>query len=827
MVETTELAAALKALDAQMSAAGLLSSEAVSRRLDQSIARLDAAGFLALRTLPAFWTVLAFWEFPEDAEKTRESCVDVLDLAAYDEIDDAFDAVETLHDEQQAPSSSNTLHLPHPHSRICDARLGKRYEKLMLRLQRSAARGAEDIAPIERLEDILNLSEERLLKLDGVGKTYREDWYALKALYAQVSGQFWPMQATSAGMGDPNFDVHDDMLLNIMMLDASERKAVAKLERFSGSASIQAILNFSSMDQAAVKSWGKGSVTKVLKVRERVIDELQRIADGTLDFRTDQSSLITTRSHSFESVEALGNFLLGRLDSYLKGLDETRQLIFQYRWGFIDERLTLSEVGIKMGVSGERIRQLESKINKHLSTYLALDADDIWQSVQGLSHDELRLKMADLSACFYEQAHFHEFLEFVSHGRLVVITMLTPPPLGLLDDYFALHGTVIAQQTILDELRKRLGYDDQEAHRALLYLEAQDRVALIGGQVRPLRLKNHEAAAAILSEHPNGLPWLDIAQYANSRGISRSTFSEQIPGHGLRDSPLMYVSGKGVYRHIRFSDFETVDDAAIFEGLQDYFANIDGEVSHLSEAHRNTPALRQHDYYVVRYLVKMRGAAHGIFFNGKSQVDSISLNPEFDLYSQKKVILKVLQQAQAAMTANELAQLLKSRSLRHAKLYINELTLDNKLVQVDRMLYTTPDRAYENIDLDVMREVIYEILQCHDKPVDPSVIQAELNLRQGLAYTKSFYGSLARYFAQQQHWHRRQNLFGSQPVGFTSLTGAIELLCSPSSSMGENVDVLRRHIAITDEAARVSIYNWKAAKARIQNGISSEDDESD
>ncbi|MCY1360121.1 hypothetical protein D9M69_467320 [compost metagenome] len=451
---------------------------------------------------------------------------------------------------------------------------------------------------------------------------------------------------------------------------------------------------------------------------------------------------------------------------------------------------------------------------------MALDADEIWKAAQSLPQDELCLQMADLHACFLEQAHFHEFLTFFSHGRMALLVSSVRPSLGILDDYFAHHGTAIEQHVVLGQLQHRLGGDEKDASNALCYLEAQGQVALANGHVRPLRLAKHEAAAAVLSEHPNGLPWLDIARHANRRGISRSPFSEQISGHGLQDSPLMYVAGKGVYRHTRFVDFAAVNEAAIFDALHTYFASVAREVSHLSEAHGDSPVLREHDYYIVRYVVKMRGEAHGIYFNGKSQTDSISLNPAFDLYSQKSVILQSMRRGRAPMTKTEVAQLLKSRSLRHASLYINEMSLANQIVQVDRMLYTTPELAYENIDLDAMRQAIESVLRRHNKPVDPSVIQAELNLRQGETYSKYFYGSLARYFAQLEHWHRRQSLFAMQPISFASLTEAINMLCGTDASMELNVATLRQHIAITEEAAKVSIYNWKAAKARLDNGAS-------
>lgn len=161
---------------------------------------------------------------------------------------------------------------------------------------------------------------------------------------------------------------------------------------------------------------------------------------------------------------------------------------------------------------------------------------------------------------------------------------------------------------------------------------------------------------------------------------------------------------------------------------------------------------------------------------------------------------------------------MKSRSSRHAMVYLKELMDANQVVQVDRMLYTTPERAYENIDLNAMRRTIESVLRRHDKPVDPSIIQHELNALHGEAYSKYFYSSLARYFAQLGHWQRRHSLFALQPISFSSLTDAIDTLCRTEDSVEQNFASLHPHIAINEEAARVSIYNWKAAKGRLVAG---------
>ncbi|HTO20177.1 MAG TPA: sigma factor-like helix-turn-helix DNA-binding protein [Pseudomonas sp.] len=818
MQDTLNIRAAARSLKEQMVDSSLIPATEVSTKLDILVARLDIQELLILRTLPAFQELLSLIEHNSTSHIEQEM------LNPADEHQDIKDNYPLICSQSDLSVTDSQPGLPHPKTPIDDVRLGGRFDKLINRLCRSASKSAE-ISAFERLEDILNLPIDSLLKLDGVGKAYRDDWQELKVLYMQAT-EFLPPPELEA-MAEPIEFVRDDMRLNLTQLDTADLKVIAKLERVIGRADIRAILSFESFEKE-----GEGRIvgrtrSRLLQVRARLSSELQKIAAGDLNYHAAPSSLITATRQSFESVAALGEYLLGQLDNFLATLDEKSQIIFQHRWGFVDERLTLSEIGQKYDVSRERIRQLESKINEQLNSYLALDNAEIWHAAMNLPLHELRVEMADLFGCFAEPAHFHDFLAFVSQGHIASKGSSPRPPLSILDNFFAMHGSVADKDDVLQYLQQVLSSDLKDAADVLHFLHAQGQLALENYQVRPLRLGKHEAAAAVLSEHPNGLPWLDIARHANQRGISNSPFSEKIAGHGLQDSELMYVSGKGIYRHTRFVDFTTLDEPAIFRDLNTYFATSARDVAHLNEAHAAMPDLRKLDYYILRYVVKMRGKSNGIYFNGKSQADSISLNPEFELFSQKNVILEAMRKSKGPLTKNEIAQLIKSRSSRHATLYLNELMAANQVVQVDRMLYTTSEIAYEKVDLGAMRCAIETVLRRHDQPVDPSIIQCELNILQGEAYSKYFYNSLARYFSQQGYWQRRSSLFSLQPISFASLTDAINRLCKPEDSIEQNIESLRLKISISEEAARVSLYNWKAAKARISDSCDSPELEDD
>ena len=132
-----------------------------------------------------------------------------------------------------------------------------------------------------------------------------------------------------------------------------------------------------------------------------------------------------------------------------------------------------------------------------------------------------------------------------------------------------------------------------------------------------------------------------------------------------------------------------------------------------------------------------------------------------------------------------------------------------EVVQVDRMLYTTPDQAYKNIDINVYVEAITQILLNHGKPVEPSIFESELNRLFDKSYSKYFYSSIARLSFASQGWFRKQSLYSVTPIPFDSLRDAIQTHCSLERSLIDNIHRLREYIAIREKVASVAITNWK------------------
>jgi hypothetical protein len=70
----------------------------------------------------------------------------------------------------------------------------------------------------------------------------------------------------------------------------------------------------------------------------------------------------------------------------------------------------------------------------------------------------------------------------------------------------------------------------------------------------------------------------------------------------------------------------------------------------------------------------------------------------------------VLNESKVAMTKQEIAERLRSKSKGHAAFYINNLMEEGKVVRVDQMVYTTAEKAFCNMDTKAIMLVIKDIM---------------------------------------------------------------------------------------------------------------------
>src|SRR3989338_9018771 len=137
--------------------------------------------------------------------------------------------------------------------------------------------------------------------------------------------------------------------------------------------------------------------------------------------------------------------------------------------------------------------------------------------------------------------------------------------------------------------------------------------------------------------------------------------------HGFNDNEHIYLFGKGTYRNLLFLDLEQLDIPKIMQHLLDYLKQKQTTASHLHDYYYQTKGKRcEIEYFTLRHLVRAYGEEYGLYFDGKSNVDGVSLDPDSKRITQADVIIKVLSESKVAMTKQEIAERLKSKSIGHA-----------------------------------------------------------------------------------------------------------------------------------------------------------------
>jgi hypothetical protein len=285
---------------------------------------------------------------------------------------------------------------------------------------------------------------------------------------------------------------------------------------------------------------------------------------------------------------------------------------------------------------------------------------------------------------------------------------------------------------------------------------------------------------------------------------------------GYHDSEYVYLCGLGTFRNLIFLDIEQFDIPKIMQDLLNYFNKNNLIVLHLHDYYYQTK--KQHneiEYFTLRHIIRGYGEEYGLYFNGKSNVDSVSLDSEIKSFTQSDVIIKVLNESKVAMTTQEIAERLRSKSINHASFYINKLTEEGKIVRVDKMVYTTPEKAFSNIDTKAIMQVIQDIMNTSENViVEADVFREYVNMELNLSYSKYIYVALVKTQLKELGWYRNSTLFSKKSIPYKSLLDMCKQLCNLELSNNENAKALQQAVWLTDAMTSDTIQQWKWEMSR-------------
>ena len=696
--------------------------------------------------------------------------------------------------------------------------LSPKYQKLIKRV--SAAMGH-----VETVQDLIDIDVDSFSELPYVGKSYID-------LLVYLQNALSPKNSTQSNNNVikeielPPQEMLSKLYINYGFLSEKEIKQLKKLEKFyEGQIDIRnvnTLLNLDKVDLAKQAGFGALFLTALNDLQEKIKNELVALPENIAEHTIKQRGLFISSEIAFIEFNEIDNILIEDVEGYLWTLDEIRMNVALSRWGFNQQHETLEEVGIRYSLTRERIRQYEKSINTNLILNFRIQPKVLWANIREKMTDDLSVLLPNIAKCFATDKLFYEFIEICCQVEIGSIReiMMSKISSTILNPIFCANPSPIAKEIVINDLMSNYGYSKAAAIHGIKQLGKLDKIEISEQGVSPKKLSRAEAVAHALTFHPAGLPWKDIARVVNKKGYSSTQMDETRSTHGFNDSEYIYLCAKGTFRNLIFLDLEQFDIPEIMRHLLDYLKQHEMKALHLHDYYYQSNGERSEiEYFTLRHLVREYGEEYGLFFNGKSGTDSVSLEQDLRQVTQADVIVKVLNESKMALTKQEIAERLKSKSIGHASFYLENLISEGRVVRIDSVVYSTPEKAFVDLDVEGVMGIIKQIMNSSTIIVEADIFREYVNMELNLSYSKYFYAALVRTKMNEfgLPWQRHGNLFSKDEIPYKSLIDMCKRLCRLELSNEQNMRIIQNTAWLTDAVATSNINNWRAVSVRSRS----------
>ncbi len=664
------------------------------------------------------------------------------------------------------------------------------------------------ILPIKTvtIDALLEIQSIDLIKIRGVGSGYA---FLLDEMQKTLSNKnFDPLEVMDASEKICfSRKLIEDLRWSYKGLSQQGDKYLKNLIKDIGNLDLIDIIDLDIDLLKQQKGYGKNKIQIITELQEKFFNELLRVTELGNNFNYGQSDLITSIQSSFYSDVDLEEIIIEDIEDFALELPENESDIFIARLGFNHQILTLEALGQKYGVTRERIRQIDKIVFNQFVKKFSIPLKLIKDQILYKTEDKF-LTMPTLYSLFDKEQSFYAFFARLlqSSAEFDVGEFKPLSNLNLFDEFFTENKSPFEKDDLINELVSSTGISFIKASITLDFLTEEGVFTQnLEGKYLPSRLGKKEALAHSLLNFPNGLPWKDAALFTNSKGYSRNNvYTDRLDG-AFNTSENIYQSGSGTYKHLIFSGLNDVDLDQVILDAKNFLEKLPNNSCHLNEFFQIYHKKNNLGYFELRHSLREYGELHGVFFQGKSNQDSISLNQAASLGGQRELIINLLNQAPGPLSKSEIAQKIRSQSLRHANFYLFELMNEKKVIRVENMQYSTPEKMFKNINIDNLLLQIKDLVTSSTKPVEADVLRQKLNLKNSLNYSKYFYLSLADIYLDKIGLYRTKGFLSSNPIEFNGLSGLTNLVCDKQLSFNENIEIVKNRVLITDTVAQSAV----------------------
>lgn len=478
-------------------------------------------------------------------------------------------------------------------------------------------------------------------------------------------------------------------------------------------------------------------------------------------------------------IEELEQYIINDLNDNILNVRSRENDILIRRYGINCDGETLEDIGKSYNITRERIRQIESRAKSNFIAKLRISPRVIW-SITKSNLSELRTPLfSTLRDNFSSAKGFYSFLEACCGLKENEIKLVTSPNLSksFFEEFWVWNKSPADIDDLSWYLHERLNIELAVAENQIAIWEKDNILEIKGEKIKPLALSKVPGITNALLDFPDGDVWANIQSYANKKSICSAQFTEdRLEPNLMRavDREYVYQSGRGTYRHIEYLKISEEDKKRVLyivaSKLNEYKYCGRNAVNLSVDIYQQLDLAD--DYYFVRHIVRAYGESCGIYFNGKSGADTVSLVADFNLASQKSVLIDLFKQSLSPLSKLDVASKIRSQSIGHASFYIDKLLTDGVIVRIDETTYAHVDNAFIGVDIESIMKLAIDYIDNEPRIIEGSKLQSSINRRLDINYNKYFYISLLKAYAKHygKNYSFVQNLISASKIEYTGLT---------------------------------------------------------
>ena len=617
------------------------------------------------------------------------------------------------------------------------------------------------------IDDVLSLTESDLESIDNFETVDLLSFYRLKEFLTNT------IIETINEVDKVQPSINDDSAKLVTVNVTNEYKALVKnlLRQFGIDLTVNQVMELTIESLESINGFGRGKINKFYEF----IEQLKQNA-FSINYSDDKPKKLENFDLPLNELEAR---LIIDLESYFSQEKTRENNILARRLGVNCNSETLEDIGKSYDITRERIRQIESKAKKNFIAKLSISPKVIW-AITKTNLSELRAPLfPSLRSYFNNNKNFYAFLEVCCALKENEISKVTAPNLSkaVCEEFWVWHKSPANIEDLSWYLHENNNIELAVAENQIAIWIQEGILERNKDDIKPLALSKVPGITNALLDFPNGDVWQKIQSYANDKSISGSAFAlDRLEPNLMRavDKEYVYQNDRGTYRHISYLNISEDDKQQILN-------RVHSKLNEYKHSGRNSVNLHtdifkpvgfSDEYYTVRHIVRAFGEPFGIYFNGKSGADTVSLDSEFSLASQKTVLVDLFKSSLKPLSKKDVATKIRSQSLGHASFYLDKLLTDGDIVRIDETHYAHIDNAFIDVDIEGILSVAIDYIDKETRIIEGEKIQSHLNRYLDKEYNKYFYISLLKACSESfgKQYHFIQNLISNTEIEYSGLS---------------------------------------------------------